>query len=98
MPHASSARARKFQNEKSHAPALKGRKMNGLGTRYLWSRASIKRSGSNSRAAHVPINGCRKVMDNAHHQVPKNLYFGALATRYNRCCWIYLRLLNAIEN
>ena len=38
-------------------PALNGRKMKGLATRYLWARSSKKRSGSNSSAMRVEVNG-----------------------------------------
>ena len=31
-------------------PALKGRKMNGFGTRYFWTRSSMNLSGSNESA------------------------------------------------
>jgi len=36
-------------------PALKGRKMKGLGVRYLCSRSSRKRSGSNSSAGKSSV-------------------------------------------
>ena len=38
-------------------PALKGKKMKGLGVRYLWSLSSRKRSGSNSSAVRCD-EGC----------------------------------------
>ena len=53
-------------------PALKGRKMNGLGIRYLCNRSSRKRSGSNSSAGkNVSVNHSKQEM--VYHRVPKGL-------------------------
>jgi hypothetical protein len=65
-------------------PALNGRNMNGLGVKYLCSRSSMNRSGSNTSASTTVTFVSDSVHTETHRQDPISLSCDASRKRYSQ--------------